>query len=167
MINGKTNFTHISISSYPKALKETDMRTTNTLVRVLKSATTPFRALVSLKLFQKAKTLLDRLNFLNKLPFGVLVMFWLVAISLVILVANHLRYEFFVDLIIKNFPEAVTVPADSTGKPLYMSALDRMFAEFEAEINVGYFIFFIVGLRMFLKKVWMNYNPRKLQVLRS
>ena|SRR3990167_1506987 len=159
----KPNSHVVSLKMYDKALGGKTKKFH--LIGILKSSTTPFKALFKLKPIQKGKTIFNNINFLNKAPFGVVAVFWLGVITIVILMANKLRYDFFVDLVTKNFPDAVTVPADSAGNPLYLSVLDRMFAEFEAEINVGYFIFFIVGLRMFLKRIWVNYNPRKRQVL--
>lgn len=155
---------NISIKSYSKVLKEKGQgglfqKTKN----IFKLVLIPLRVLKSITPIQSS-TLFNRINFLNKAPFGVVVVFWLGILTLVVLIANKLRYNFFVDLITKNFPEAVTVPADSTGKPLYMSALDRMFAEFNAINNVGYLIFFVIILRTFLKTVWETYNPRKQQV---
>ena len=163
MTFNKSNSHAVSLKMYDKAYGGKTKKFH--LIGILKSSTTPFKALFKLKYFQRSKSLLNQISFLNKAPFGVVAVFWLGVITIVILIANKLRYDFFVDLVARNFPEAVTVPADSAGKPLYMSVLDRMFAEFEAEINVGYFIFFIVGLRMFLKRIWVNYNPRKRQVL--
>lgn len=131
---------------------------------LLRSLLKPFKTL-NLRFFSRIKL---KFPFLQKTPtiasVLVIALFVVVGVSLVVLLANHLRYRFFVELLLKNFPEATTVPVDSTGKPLYMSTLDRMFAEFEAEINVGYFLFFIIGLRLFLRKIWLNYNPRKRQV---
>ena len=150
----------VNIKAYSKALKE---RTAFPIKRVLQWLLSPFKAF-NFNYFKRIKVFTLKLDILSKVPFSIVVMLVVVSLSLVVLVANHLRYEFFVDLVTKNFPEAVIVPSDSTGKPLYMSKLDRMFAEFEAEINVGYFLFFIMGLRVFLKKVFLNYNPRKIQV---
>ena len=159
------NFMYINITSYSKALKSTEPKKELSALWFLKLATAPFKALLSLNFFQRSKPLFSKLNILNKAPFGAVVVFWLVVLTLVILIANKLRYDFFVDLITKNFPEAVTVPTDSTGQPLYMSQLDRMFAEFNAIVNVGFFIFFAIKLREFLQMVWYTYNPRKQQIM--
>ena len=132
----------------------------HSLNRVFRLMKMPFKA-INFNFLDRAK---DKLSLINKVPISIIGLVVIISISIVILIANQLRYEFYTNLIIKNFPEATIVPADSTGKPLYFSVLDRMFAEFEAEVNVGYFLFFIIGLRMFLKKVWLNYNPRKRQV---
>lgn len=147
---------------FDKALKEEKNKVR--LKAMLQSILKPLKALKS-GIGSRVKV---KMPFLHKQPTMAsvaVVAFWVViGVSVVVLIANKLRYEFFTDLLIKNFPEATTVPVDSTGKPLYMSALDRMLAEFEAEINVGYFLFFIIGLRLFLRKIWLNYNPRKRQV---
>ena len=129
----------------------------------LNSISLPFKALFHFP--KRIITKFPKMKFLDDIPFGLLLFFWLAVLTIIILLVNKLRYGFFVDLITKSFPEAVTVPIDSTGQPLYMSALDRMFAEFNAINNVGYFIFFAVMLRTFLKTVWDTYNPRKRQVL--
>jgi len=148
----------VRIKAYDKMLKVKGE--SHRIKSLLQLAGKPFKAL-NFSFLGKAKA---KLSLINKVPISLIALMVVLSISIVILVANQLRYEFFTSLIIKNFPEAVSVPADSAGRPLYMSALDRMFAEFEAEINVGYFLFFIIGLRTFLKKVWLNYNPRKRQV---
>ena len=150
---------NISISSYKRFLEKDKKQ----------------KAVPSTSSLSSLKTFCRKLNFfkyipklnLNKVPIGVVLVCIIVIFTLVVLVANKLRYNFYVDLVTKNFPEAVQVPSDSTGKALYFSPLDRMMSEFEAEINVAFFIFFIVGLRMFLKKVWLNYNPRKIQLWRN
>ena len=148
----------MNLKSYDKLINEKQEK--HRIKALLQLLTKPFKAL-NWGFLGKAR---GKLSLINKVPISFIALMVVLSVSIVILVANQLRYEFFTSLIVKNFPEAVTVPADSAGRPLYMSALDRMFAEFEAEVNVGYFLFFIIGLRTFLKKVWLNYNPRKRQV---
>ena len=153
----------ISLRTYSKVLKEKNI--TNPVKRnYFGLILSPFKALNSKDKFLRLKRLMGRLNFANKVPFGALVVFWLGVLIITIFIANKLRYEFFVDLMVKNFPEVVAVPADSAGNPLYMSVLDRMFAEFNAINNVGYLIFFGIILRTFLKTIWDTYNPRKRQI---
>jgi len=150
----------MKLRQFDKFLKEDKHRFKSLLNLALK----PFKAL-NFGFLGKPKAFIGRLlNAINKAPVGVVALFVVIGVGIFVLVANKLRYEFFVNLITTSFPEAVTVPADSAGRPLYMSALDRMFAEFEAEINVGWFLLFIIGLRNFLRKIWLNYNPRKRQV---
>ena len=150
----------MKLNQFDKFLKEDKHRFRALLIWALK----PFKAL-NFGFLGRVKLSISRLsNAINKAPVGVTALFVVIGVGIFVLVANKLRYEFFVNLVTTNFPEAAMTQADSAGRPLYMSALDRMFAEFEAEINVGWFLLFNIGLRNFLRKIWLNYNPRKRQV---
>jgi hypothetical protein len=106
----------------------------------------------------------EKLNRLNNVSFATWFLILIVVLVFTILVANKMRYEHWKNLLIRIHPEIIVVPSGPDGKPLQISPVDKIVSEFEGSINAGLFVIFIVHLRTFLKGIWGNWNPRKVQV---
>lgn len=107
----------------------------------------------------------DKLSLFRKLPIGALFVVLLIALTLTVLVANKLRMQHFANVIHGSYPELIQVPMSQDGNPIGQSPIDRVLAEFNAINAVGYLVLWAITFRSFLKTIWINYNPRKPQIV--
>ena len=150
----------LKLKSYEDVIKEPSKK------GLLQWALKPFKAFKFKRFLNIRDKLKLRLNLLNTVPFGVLFVFFLLVMVLSVFVANKLRMQYFANVVIGAYPELVTVPLAPDGKPLYMSPLDRILAEFHSINAMNYIIIWAILTRNFFKSIWQSYNPRKIQVIR-
>ena len=103
----------------------------------------------------------DDLRWINKLPFSILFMIFLIFLFISGGFYNKVTGEKWKNNVIARHPEYVEPIVDEEG--IHLSPLDQIFVEFIATKQAEDLIFFNLIISLFVLKIWHSYNPRKPQ----